>query len=74
MNNKLQTVKAAHDITTENNTLVKRAYTAPSVDVEIVYLEQGIAKSSATVAPGGDTNTPTIEDWDEKEDVQNWNF
>ncbi len=74
MNDKLQEEKMNHDITSENNNLVKRAYIAPSIDVQIVYMEQGIANSSATAKPGGDTNTPTIEDWDEQEDVQNWNF
>ncbi|MDV3943412.1 hypothetical protein CMT69_00470 [Elizabethkingia anophelis] len=56
------------------NQTEKKDYKPPVLGVVYVTMEQGIASSSAQIVPGGSTNTPTITDWDEKKDEQNWEF
>ncbi|KUY17773.1 hypothetical protein BAZ12_17810 [Elizabethkingia miricola] len=56
------------------NQTEKKYYEPPVLEVLYVKMEQGIASSSAQIVPGGSTNTPTITDWDEKKDEQNWEF
>jgi len=44
-----------------------KKYVAPTIELTIVELEQGIAASSATIS-GGDPDTPyqpQVEDWQE---------
>jgi hypothetical protein len=56
------------------NQTEKKYYEPPVLEILYVKMEQGIASSSAQIVPGGSTNTPTITDWDEKKDEQNWEF
>lgn len=58
-----------------NNKTSKKPYLSPKIEhVYIVELEMGIAASSVTVAPGEANNTPSITDWEEEKNEQNWNF
>lgn len=45
----------------------KLKYSAPTIHVDILELEQGIAAASISPKSGdGNTNNPTIGDWDEQ--------
>lgn len=58
-----------------NNKTSKKRYLSPKIEhVYLVELEMGIATSSATVVPGDANNTPSVTEWEEVKNEQNWNF
>lgn len=45
----------------------KRAYIAPTLEVTLIRMEQGIAAGSASVRPTNPLNNPIREEWNEED-------
>lgn len=59
----------------DNHKISKKTYVSPKIElIYIVECEMSIAASSATVFPGDANNTPTVTEWEETKNEQNWNF
>lgn len=53
------------------NTQKTNKYTAPTVGIFVLHLEQGIATSSASATPTGSTPyQPDVEDWRTETETQ----
>ncbi|WP_367329757.1 hypothetical protein [Sphingobacterium multivorum] len=60
---------------TKSESTKKKKYVAPKIErIYRVDMEESIATSSATISPGGSSNTPQVTDWEEKKIEKDWNF
>ncbi|MDR2230163.1 MAG: hypothetical protein LBE39_11910 [Flavobacteriaceae bacterium] len=53
---------------------IKRLYVPPIIDITFVTLENCFANSSAEIILVRPYNVPTVTDWEEKKDEQDWKF
>jgi len=57
------------------NTSLRKDYTPPSITIEFIEMEEGIAANSANVNPvNTDSNSPAIEDWNSQDTGGDTNF
>lgn len=56
-------------------TFVKRKnYSSPSISVAYITMESGFAAGSVVKITVGESGTPSVTDWVERETEQTWNF
>ncbi len=54
--------------------LRKKYYKTPLILLSYVAMESGFAAGSVVAVTVGDSGTPNITDWQERETEQTWNF